>query len=419
MDKHSTAKIQDNTCSDRDRSKVCSFDVEFIDAPTKPLIHQAARFLYFFKGAGRIRVDSAVYPVRPDTVVSILPWETSEIVQVDEPLQLCRIVYNYDLITWSMHLGAGSDFTPLTLQAHMEEKPVIQLGEYEAGRFSEILRHLREEAGVESIYGPVKERTMSDLLSRTLLVELTVWYVRSATAPERDWVAASDGADNCRHIFKYLYSHLSQRLTLDKLSAALYMSPSSISKYITGATAQSFNDVLSEMRLAKAFDILTYTDMTLSEAAALCGYSDASHLSHAFTAQSGVTPIDFRDMTRVSGDTISVREKRTGYQIVSYIRQNYSDPTLTIKSVGAHFVHTPKDVNRYLLQLVERNFEDYLNHVRIDRASERLLTTRLPILDVAVEVGYNNIRTFDRNFIKLRGMTPGNFRKTISLQTEG
>ena len=37
---------------------------------------------------------------------------------------------------------------------------------------------------------------------------------------------------------------------------------------------------------------------------------------------------------------------------------------------------------------------------------------------LAVEVGYNTTKTFNRLFVLSKGMTPGVFRKTIDLQFE-
>ncbi|MEG1641462.1 MAG: AraC family transcriptional regulator, partial [Ruthenibacterium sp.] len=64
--------------SNWDKSKLCSFDMEVIDAPTQPLIHQEARFLFVNKGEGVIVVQGKPYPLRAGTLLAILPWEISE-----------------------------------------------------------------------------------------------------------------------------------------------------------------------------------------------------------------------------------------------------------------------------------------------------------------------------------------------------
>ena len=35
---------------------------------------------------------------------------------------------------------------------------------------------------------------------------------------------------------------------------------------------------------------------------------------------------------------------------------------------------------------------------------------------IAMEVGYANVKTFNRNFLRFKVMTPGDFRKKVVLQ---
>lgn len=63
------------------------------------------------------------------------------------------------------------------------------------------------------------------------------------------------------------------------------------------------------------------------------------------------------------------------------------------------------------------NFSDYLNFIRVNRASELLLESTKSIMEIAIEVGYNTEKTLTRNFLKFRSMTPGKFRQSIRLQT--
>ncbi|HBA64075.1 MAG TPA: AraC family transcriptional regulator, partial [Lachnospiraceae bacterium] len=101
--------------------------------------------------------------------------------------------------------------------------------------------------------------------------------------------------------------------------------------------------------------------------------------------------------------------------IVSYIYRHYMEP-LTPRQIGDRFGISPKELNRILLYQVEMNFSDYLNFIRVNRASELLLKTSKSILEVALEVGYQTEKTLSRNFLKFRSMTPGKFRHSIALQ---
>jgi len=61
-------------------------------------------------------------------------------------------------------------------------------------------------------------------------------------------------------------------------------------------------------------------------------------------------------------------------------------------------------------QLGYRNFNDFLHHYRLQEAAGRLATEDLPILTIALDVGYGSIGPFNRAFRQRFGMTPTEYR---------
>lgn len=76
-------------------------------------------------------------------------------------------------------------------------------------------------------------------------------------------------------------------------------------------------------------------------------------------------------------------------------------------------------MNKTLLYILEKNFEEFLHYLRINQACELLLETDAALVDIGVSVGYNTVKTFTRNFVRMKGVTPGEFRKIYHLQEEG
>lgn len=63
-----------------------------------------------------------------------------------------------------------------------------------------------------------------------------------------------------------------------------------------------------------------------------------------------------------------------------------------------------------------RNFADYLNHHRIEAAKGRLAAIEdrhVPVLTVAMDLGYGSLGPFNRAFKERAGMTPTEYRKKI------
>lgn len=56
------------------------------------------------------------------------------------------------------------------------------------------------------------------------------------------------------------------------------------------------------------------------------------------------------------------------------------------------------------------NFNAFLNHYRVEAARKRLVETSLPVLTIALDVGYGSIASFNRAFKEIAGVTPTAYR---------
>ena len=409
-------EMQSPNCSNLDTRKLCSFDMEVIEGPTKPLIHQASRFLFMNRGKGKIRIQNTEYSLKPGAFVAILPWEISEVTEVVEPLQYDIIVYRFDTLNEIIKSFYNTDNEPLNIIRMILNNPVVYCGREQKAKVKEIILTVRDEVGIESTAVPVTPKVLSNIYITNQLVELIVMFERIGENSQPP-VGAVSGVDRSE-IFRYIYTHLSEKLTLKTLSRIFYLSESSISLYINQMTGLSFFDLINEMRVGKTINFLLYTDFTLEELAEILGYVDASHVSKVFAARIGMKANEYRKTYQKVNDICKVRESKKAYAVVSYIYRNYRED-LSAKLVAREFQISAVELNRILIYQMERNFEDFLNFVRINRACELLLKTDNSIIDIAIEVGYNTVKSFTRNFLKLKVMTPGAFRRTVTLQHTG
>ncbi|MBP6776550.1 MAG: helix-turn-helix transcriptional regulator, partial [Piscinibacter sp.] len=67
-------------------------------------------------------------------------------------------------------------------------------------------------------------------------------------------------------------------------------------------------------------------------------------------------------------------------------------------------------------ELGYRNFNDFLHHYRLQEAVGRLAAEDLPILSIALDVGYGSIGPFNRAFRQRFGMTPTEYRAAARLE---
>lgn len=407
-------KMQDLYFSDYDSHKLCQFYYEVLDKPTTPIIHQMSRFWLINKGKGILKLQGKEYELKPGTLVSVLPWQVSDIVQVDSPIQYFLLVYYFDgvndIIKSLYNLGHG----PLDLIEDLSKNPVIYCSVAQAKYMHQLFLQLRDELGGGAV--PSLETSVSSgfgsLFITNKLIELIINLWRIGKANSSQAAEISTPMDRTE-ILQYMYHHLSEKLTLKTLAKTFYMSESSVSLYIVQTTGLTFPNLLNEMRVGKTITYLLYTDFTMDELAEILGFVDSSHICKVFAARIGLKANEFRKTYQKIGSICNIRDSRKAYSIVEYIYKNYSG-NLTPQSVARKFDITVRKLNTILFYQVEKSFSDFLNFVRINRACELLLDTDKTIAEIASLTGYNNVKTLTRNFLKFQVMTPGKFRESVS-----
>lgn len=96
--------------------------------------------------------------------------------------------------------------------------------------------------------------------------------------------------------------------------------------------------------------------------------------------------------------------------VLLYIAQNYAQ-NITLENVAETVSLTPTYLSRKFRTATGMTFKEYLNYVRIKRASQSLLTTDDSITKIALDCGFNSSNYFKDLFRKITGISPRAFRK--------
>ncbi len=98
-------------------------------------------------------------------------------------------------------------------------------------------------------------------------------------------------------------------------------------------------------------------------------------------------------------------------QVLMDEQKLYRDHQLSLAVLARHLALPEYRLRRLInQQLGYRNFRAFLNHYRLREACELLRSTDLPILSVALEVGFGSITTFNDVFKEQVGSTPTEYR---------
>lgn len=96
--------------------------------------------------------------------------------------------------------------------------------------------------------------------------------------------------------------------------------------------------------------------------------------------------------------------------VLLYIAQNYAQ-NITLEEIADNINLTPTYLSRKFKKVTGSTFKEYLNYIRIKRASQALLTTDDSITKIAMDCGFNSSNYFKDLFRKINGISPRAFRK--------
>jgi len=96
----------------------------------------------------------------------------------------------------------------------------------------------------------------------------------------------------------FMRQHMARELTRGELARHVGISPGHLTQLLKERTGRSFVELLREVRVQAACEMLLQTPRSLAEIAADCGFCDQSYLTHVFKALRGMTPKQYRDTSR-------------------------------------------------------------------------------------------------------------------------
>lgn len=103
-------------------------------------------------------------------------------------------------------------------------------------------------------------------------------------------------------------------------------------------------------------------------------------------------------------------------QLLSYLDDHYTD-NITLEFAANKMNFSESHFSKVFKKLTGINFVTYLNLVRVEQAANQLQNTPSKITDIALNCGFNNIRTFNRVFKEITGYTPTEFGSLLEPDT--
>lgn len=122
---------------------------------------------------------------------------------------------------------------------------------------------------------------------------------------------------------------------------------------------------------------------------------------------------DFQTLSTQELKPLQLREQERIDRIFQHTMLHYREP-ITLEAIAAVAGMSIPAFCAYFKKRTKKTYIDFVNEMRIGYACTLLADTEQSILQVSFDSGFNSVAHFNKQFLKIKGITPSKFRKAFT-----
>ena len=150
-----------------------------------------------------------------------------------------------------------------------------------------VTRFLLKPSKMDEIHGALE--AMTERLDRMPPVQA------EDKAPDPEDPERHAGGFIVNRALSYMGEHYAERLTLQDVADACYVSQWHMSKLLNRYAGSSFYDCLNSIRIAKAKELLADPSLKIGDIGERVGYADVGHFARVFKKATGMSANEYRN----------------------------------------------------------------------------------------------------------------------------
>ena len=236
-----------------------------------PHTHDYTELFYITDGDGQFQIDEQIFPVQAHQLVVVNPGT----VHTEVSYAACPLEY----------IVLGIEGLELTIPGSQEVRHCV----YSFPEQNEVLDCMQRVL-LEMQEGRPEYQTLCLAYMDIIMVQL----IRNASISVTQSCARFPANRQCAAVRHYIDQHYKESITLDILAEKV-----SINKfYMAHAFKREYGvspiNYLILCRIREAKRLLAETDLSLSQIAAVLGFSSSSYFSQSFRSAEGISPTEYR-----------------------------------------------------------------------------------------------------------------------------
>lgn len=112
---------------------------------------------------------------------------------------------------------------------------------------------------------------------------------------EKENIEKEAGSFVVNNAISYIEENYQKKLKLEDVANYVFVSQWYLSKLLNRYREQSFSDILNQVRIDKAKELLKNPGLRVGDVAEMVGFQDMAHFSRVFKKQAGITANEYRN----------------------------------------------------------------------------------------------------------------------------
>lgn len=134
----------------------------------------------------------------------------------------------------------------------------------------------------------------SDAFLNTYLVEFILFLIRYQSRTTHIYKTMDLENESIQRAADYIFHNYDKPITLTEMANMLHLNRTYFSKKFKQATGIGFKEYLTRIRIRRAEQLLLESNMSITEIAFACGFTDSNYFGDAFRHINGVSPLAYR-----------------------------------------------------------------------------------------------------------------------------
>lgn len=153
-------------------------------------------------------------------------------------------------------------------------------------------RYLLKPTKMDEIYEAIT--AMTQILDKEDRPEEAKTAQEGEAPPEKGEENSEANHFIVRQALAYIKENHTEKLNLSQVAEHCYVSQWHLSKLLNGQLKQNFYEILNQIRIEKAKELLKDGSLRISDVSDMVGYGEAAHFSRVFKKETGMSANEYR-----------------------------------------------------------------------------------------------------------------------------